>query len=105
MNTVRNIRNAVIKIYIPETVTSIEIFDRFEIQSTDLDAFGYVKVIYNGSLSKLQNNVTITRVLSGSGTWKAAAPPRDGIDIYYNGSTTQYKRWKPTANSASGTLN
>lgn len=105
-NTVREIRNVPIKIYIPETVTSIEIFDRFEIQSTDLDAFGYVKVIYNGSLSKLQS-VNINRVLPSydGATWKAATPPRDGIDIYYGGSETDYKRWKPTANSPNGTLN
>ena len=102
-NTVRNIRNAVIKIYIPETVTSIEILDRFEIQGTDLNAFEYVKFIYKGSSTKLQNDVIIKR-FKYINNWTSATDP-DGVDIYYNGSTTQCKRWKPTANSASGTLN
>ena len=104
-NTPRYIRTSVINIYIPESATNIEIHDRFEIQGTDLNAFEYVRFIYKGSLTKLQNDVTITRVrYADTIRWSDANNP-DGVDIYYNGSTTQYKRWKPTANSPNGTLN
>lgn len=103
-NTPRYIRTDVINIYIPESATNIEIHDRFEIQGTNLNAFEYVRFIYKGSLTKLKNDVTITRVrYSDSMPWKPATTP-DGVDIYYNDSTTQCKRWKPTAGSAYGAL-
>lgn len=102
----RSITDNVIEIHIPATVTSLEIQDRFEIQSTDLDAFSHVKFVYEGTASNL-NSVTIKRTKTNeNAAWKNCQG-RENIRIYYKngGSYTSYKTWTPNANSETGTLN
>ncbi len=105
-NSHRNITDNVIEIHIPATVASLEIQDRFEIQSTNLDAFSHVKFVYEGTASKL-NTVTIKRTKTNpNAAWKDCQG-RENIRIYYNngGNYTSYKTWTPNANSETGTLN
>lgn len=102
----RSITDNVIEIHIPATVTSLEIQDRFEIQSTDLDAFSHVKFVYEGTASKL-NSVTIKRTKTNENAAWCNCQGRENIRIYYKngGSYTSYKTWTPNANSETGTLN
>lgn len=103
--TQRNINNNVINIYIPNTVTTIEIQDRFQEIGQTFDGFEYVKILYGGTAQQL-SNVTIKRAHTNSNitTWNQV---NGGVKIYYNdgnGNYTNYKTWTPAANSPNGTL-
>ncbi len=103
--TQRNINNGVINVYIPTTVNTIEIQDRFNEIGTTFDGFEYVKIIYTGTAQQL-SNVTIKRAHTNDTitTWNEV---KGGVKIYYNdgnGNYTNYKTWTPTANSPNGTL-
>ncbi|MDD5930058.1 MAG: hypothetical protein PUC37_09695 [Spirochaetales bacterium] len=101
----REINNNVINVYIPTTVTTIEIQDRFDEIANSLNPFDHVKFIYTGTAQQL-SNVTIKRAHTKDTdtTWSEV---KGGVKIYYNdgnGNYTNYKTWTPTANSPNGTL-
>lgn len=100
--TQRNINNGVINVYIPTTVTSIEIQDRFDEIGDTFDPFDHVKFIYQGTAAQLAG-VTIKRAHTTDTitTWNEV---KGGVKIYYNGTTSNYKTWTPAANSPNGTL-
>lgn len=101
----RQINNQVINIYLPVTVTTIEIQDRFQEIGQTFDGFEYVKILYGGTAQQL-SNVTIKRAHTNSNitTWNQV---NGGVKIYYNdgnGNYTNYKTWTPADNSPNGTL-
>ena len=82
-------------IRIPESCETIYIADFFASLSSS-----NVKIVYEGSSSSLTMPGKVLRHTSS--TWDAVT---EGIKIYYDGSTDNYKTWTPDNNAATGTWN
>ena len=82
-----------VTLHIPSTVSKLQF------ANSSKTTFGNVDIIFAGTQAQLTSmNTSRVRPNTSSATWASDME----VKVYYDNSTSSYKTWKPTGNSATG---